>query len=231
MLHTKCTLRRLPADRERFRKKIVQRLAFGKSLFELRRLCLELFIRESLHVRSQRFDFFYDRLDPLQFMITVCAKNFCKKTHCPFSPRILYALFGGPLSFICRLRPYRGAFCGRRHSIPPIILYDEIPCLDILSGQIPRSIIARHENENNEAVCIKAEMRQFAGSLHQNRDPETGSLQNKREGNAAASALSPYIHRSETVFFSLLHRAIPVILIMRYARKAKSGFIVSTVPR
>ena len=28
MLHTKCTLRRLPADRERFRKKIVQRLAF-----------------------------------------------------------------------------------------------------------------------------------------------------------------------------------------------------------
>lgn len=66
--------------------------------------------------------------------------------------------FQGPLSYFYRIRrsdlpdPSPGDVI-----ISPISIYDDIPCPDSISGQIPRTIIARHENENNEAVCIKAE--------------------------------------------------------------------------
>ena len=66
--------------------------------------------------------------------------------------------FQGPLSYFYRILrsdlpdPSLGD-----EIISPISIYDDIPCPDSVSGQIPRTIIARHENENNEAVCIKAE--------------------------------------------------------------------------
>ena len=66
--------------------------------------------------------------------------------------------FQGPLSYFYRILrsdlpdPSLGD-----EIISPISIYDDIPCQDSASGQIPRTIIARHENENNEAVCIKAE--------------------------------------------------------------------------
>ena len=66
--------------------------------------------------------------------------------------------FQGPLSYFYRILrsdlpdPPLGD-----EIISPISIYDDIPCPDSVSGQIPRTIIARHENENNEAVCIKAE--------------------------------------------------------------------------
>ena len=64
--------------------------------------------------------------------------------------------FQGPLSYFYRILrsdlpdPSLGD-----EIISPISIYDDIPCPDSVSGQIPRTIIARHENENNEAVCIK----------------------------------------------------------------------------
>ncbi len=76
------------------------------------------------------------------------------------SSLLVYSMpfFQGPLSYFYRIR---------RSDLPdpplgdgiisPISIYDDIPCPDSVSGQIPRTIIARHENENNEAVCIKAE--------------------------------------------------------------------------
>ena len=68
--------------------------------------------------------------------------------------------FQGPLSYFYRiLRSDLPDPPSGDGIISPISIYDDIPCPDSVSGQIPRTIIARHENENNEAVCIKAENR------------------------------------------------------------------------
>ena len=74
MLHIQNTLCRLPDRGKCLRQKIIQRFSFSQTFFELSGLASQLFIRQLLHLRTQRLDFIYDGCDSLQFTGTVSAK-------------------------------------------------------------------------------------------------------------------------------------------------------------
>ena len=76
MLHAQHALRRLTHHGKRLHEQVVQRLAVRVALLELRRLRLQLVIRERLHLRTQGFYLVHKRHDHLQLALAVRPKNF-----------------------------------------------------------------------------------------------------------------------------------------------------------
>ena len=85
-LHVKCTLpegtlRCLSYRGKCLHQNIVQRLAFGKALFELVRLGAELFVRQFFPLRLQRLNLIHNGPDPLQLMLAVRSENLLNQFH------------------------------------------------------------------------------------------------------------------------------------------------------
>ena len=79
--HAQHAVRGLTDSGKRLRQDVVQRLAVGKALLELRRLGLQLGIGQGLVLRLQCGDLIHDGIDALQLTLAVCAKKFGDKSH------------------------------------------------------------------------------------------------------------------------------------------------------
>ena len=91
MFHVQHTLCGLTYGGKCLRKNIVQSLAIGQALLEDAGIVAQLLIGLCLHGRAQRLDLIHDRIDHLQFPLTVGAKYFFYEIHIVLSPK--FSLF------------------------------------------------------------------------------------------------------------------------------------------
>ena len=75
------TVRCLADGGERLRQNVVQRFAVGQTLFELRRLGLQLGVGQRLVFRLHVLDLLDDRPDGFQFTFGIGAEQFCDQSH------------------------------------------------------------------------------------------------------------------------------------------------------
>ena len=81
MLHAQYALRSLPHRGEGLRQKVIQCLAVGQPLLELRGLCLQLLIRHRRHLIMEGKDLVHLRPDHLQLSVRMRSKNLFKNIH------------------------------------------------------------------------------------------------------------------------------------------------------
>ena len=79
--HTQHAVCRLPHSGKGLRQNVVQRLAVGQTLFEFRRLGLQLCIGEGLVFIAQRLDLIHNGVDGFQLPGAVITKDGFQKSH------------------------------------------------------------------------------------------------------------------------------------------------------
>ena len=88
MLHVQHTLCSLTYRSECLRKNIVQSLTICQALLENAGIVAQFFIGLCLHGRAQCLNLVHDRIDHLQFPLTVGTKYFFYEIHIILSPKL-----------------------------------------------------------------------------------------------------------------------------------------------
>ena len=80
MAHAEHAARALAHDSERLRQDVIERLAVLQPLTELVRLARQLVVRQALHLRFERIDFFHDLLVGRDVLVVVVTQESFQKT-------------------------------------------------------------------------------------------------------------------------------------------------------